>query len=38
MEVTITQNGTFEYLFVDGSGNRAVATVTVSTSTGRRRS
>lgn len=29
LEVTITQNGTFEYLFVDEAGNRAVATVTV---------
>lgn len=30
LEVTITQNGTFEYLFVDEAGNRAVATVTVN--------
>ncbi|OUN85335.1 hypothetical protein B5G06_03225 [Flavonifractor sp. An52] len=30
LEVTITQNGTFEYLFVDEAGNRAVAKVTVS--------
>lgn len=30
LEVTITQNGTYEYLFVDEAGNRAVATVTVN--------
>lgn len=30
LAVTITQNGTFEYLFVDEAGNRAVAKVTVS--------
>lgn len=30
LAVTITQNGTFEYLFVDEAGNRAVATVTVN--------
>lgn len=30
LEVTITQNGTFEYLFVDEAGNRAVAKVTVN--------
>lgn len=30
LAVTITRNGTFEYLFVDAAGNRAVATVTVN--------
>lgn len=30
LEVTLTRNGTYEYLFVDEAGNRAVATVTVN--------
>lgn len=30
LEVTITQNGTSEYIFVDKAGNRAVAAVTVT--------
>ena len=30
LEVTITQNGTFSYVFADKAGNRAVASITVS--------
>lgn len=30
LELTITENGTFEYIFVDTAGNRAVAQVTVN--------